>query len=61
MRKSTWLLSIFFLILGVLFTVGCSILGAVNAFSNPIQTILSVYGLVLWNGVAGGSSFGPIL
>ena len=57
MRKPLWFLTIFFLVLGLVFTLVCAVLGAWNAFSNPFQTLLSVYGLVLWNGVAGEEIF----
>ena len=53
MRKGTWISTIMFLLLGILFTVVCSVFGVMNAFSNPINTLFSVYGLVLWNGIAG--------
>ncbi len=53
MRQWTWTMTILFLVVGVIFTVVSSIFGVMNAFSNPISTILSVYGLVLWNGIAG--------
>ena len=42
-------------------TVVCSVLGVLNAFSNPARTLLSVYGLVLWNGVAALLYFFPVI
>jgi len=53
MGKASWLMTIFFVILALIFTGICMLFGAWNAFSNPIQTIFSVYGLVIWNAVAG--------
>jgi hypothetical protein len=46
-------MTIFFLILALVFTGVSMLFGALNAFSNPIQTIFSVYGLVVWNALAG--------
>ena len=54
--------TIFLVILGLLFTVASVIFGSLNAFSNPIQTVMAVPGLLVWNGVAGkcDQGFGQI-
>lgn len=56
MNKGTWASTIAFLIIGLVFTVVASIFAALNAFSNPIETIVGVHGLIAWNAIAGTQS-----
>ena len=52
MRKSTYSMSITFIVIGILWTIVAIIFAVLNAFSNPIQWIVSYYGLLIWNGAA---------
>ena len=53
MSKGTWASTVAFLIIGLIFTIVSSIMGGLNAFSNPIEWIVGVHGLLIWNSVAG--------
>lgn len=52
MRKSTYVMTMLFLIVGLIWTIVAIIFAVLNAFSNPIQWIVSYYGLLVWNGIA---------
>ena len=53
MKKATWGASVAFLVIGLIFTLVSSIMGGLNAFSNPIEWIVGVHGLLIWNSIAG--------
>ncbi|CAG7730385.1 unnamed protein product [Allacma fusca] len=49
-----WLLTLLFLVGGILFSAISGILALVNTYRAPSQPILSVYGLYIWNGLSAG-------
>lgn len=53
LRFGSFVSTIFFIFVGLVFTVVTFVFSAINSFSNPIETIRGVHGLVVWNGVAG--------
>lgn len=53
MSHSSWGATVAFLVIGVVFTLVASVMGGLNAFSNPIEMIVGVHGLLIWNSVAG--------
>jgi hypothetical protein len=57
MLYGPWVATIFFLIIGLIFTIVSSIFGVLNAFGSPIETIVGVYGLFAWNAIAGINYF----
>lgn len=52
MRKGSYVTTIMFLVIGILWTIVSAIFGTLNAFSNPISWIMTYNGLLIWNGAA---------
>ena len=53
MRYGPYVATIVLLFFALFITIGATIFGVINAFSNPIEWYTGVYGLLVWHGVAG--------
>ena len=53
MRHGQFSAAVSFLFIGLLFTIVATIFGVLNAFSNPIEFITGIDGLIIWHDVAG--------
>jgi len=51
-----WLTTIIFLSVTAAFSLFSAIMALVNTLFNPIEPILSVFGLYIWNGIASGGA-----
>lgn len=51
-----WLTTIIFLSVSALFSLFSAVMALVNVVFNPIEPVLSVFGLYIWNGIASGST-----
>ncbi|KAG4076047.1 hypothetical protein HA402_011521 [Bradysia odoriphaga] len=56
-----WLTTIIFLSVAAIFSLFSAVMALVNIVFNPIEPVLSVFGLYIWNGVASGCALLTII
>lgn len=56
-----WLTTLIFLSVAALFSLLSAVMALVNTVFNPVEPILSVFGLYIWNGIASGSTLMTII
>lgn len=56
-----WLTTIIFLSVAVLFSLFSAVMALVNIAFNPIEPVLSVFGLYIWNGIASGCTLMTVI
>ncbi|XP_037025690.1 uncharacterized protein LOC119067050 [Bradysia coprophila] len=56
-----WLTTIIFLSVAAMFSLISAVMALVNIVFNPVEPVLSVFGLYIWNGVASGCTLMTII